>query len=248
MRVLAAWIIVLCALGCNSTGVGNPSDPATASLALVNDSTAEPNATDTDQLDTAQLKHAVLVFGKLEFIACDSSEKNVSLAGPFVVDLAQNRIVPAIPAIAVPDAGFCGIDATLAPATAPAALAGRSIYFSGTRSDGTLFLLFADMPGTLRLRQREDLAWTTDHPWLWAFRPRRWLSLAELDASVAEADTALGQVVVINANRHPLLFSAIRARLAGRSSLHLDLNGNLELDNDERNSDAFIGQGLENLD
>jgi hypothetical protein len=246
LRSILAFCLLAC--GCTSTGVGNPGSSATATLAITSDADTEPGATDSTQLDAGQLKHAVLVFGQLTLIACDAAEDNVVLAGPYVVDLAQNRVEPAIPSVTAPDGGFCGIDAQLAPATSPASLAGNSIFFSGTRSDGALFLLFADMAGTLRLRPRNGLEWTTDHAWLWAMRPRRWLSPAELDQSDTETLDGTGQVIVINVNRHPVLYTAIRNRLAARSTLHLDLNDNLELDSDERTGDAFIGQGLESLD
>jgi hypothetical protein len=223
-------------------------EPAEVQLTLTNDPSAEPGATDDAQLGANRLTHAIIVLGTIVFRSCDTSDDDVTLDGPFVVDLAQNRIEPSLPLVTVTEAGVCGIDATLAPATEPSALAGRSIFFSGTRSDDTLFLLFADMPGTLRLRPRIGLAWSTDHDWLWALRPRRWLSPAELDASEPEETAGQGRVIVINANRHPLLYGAIRARLGGRSTLHLDLNDNLELDDSERTGDAFLGLGSDNLD
>jgi hypothetical protein len=234
---------------CNSTGVGNPpAVPAEVNLALTNDSFVEPEASDEAQLDEKRIEHAILVLGKIVALACDSTEKNVTLTGPFVVDLATHRIEPSLPLVSVPEGGICGLDATLAPATAPAALAGRSIFFSGTRNDGTRFLLFADMPGKIQMRPRTDSAWSTDHDWLWAIRPRRWLSPAELDASDSEVLNGEGHVIVIDVNRHPLLYKAIRSRLGGRSSLHLDLNDNFVLDEEERSGDAVIGLGLDSLD
>jgi hypothetical protein len=244
-----AYVAVVLTLACNSTGVGNPpAVPAEVNLALTQDSAVEPGAEDNAQLDEKRIEHAVIVLGKIVVLACSTKERDVKLEGPFVVDLATNRIEPNLPMLPVPAGGVCGIDAVLAPAVAPAALAGRSIFFSGTRRDETRFLLFADMPGTLHLRPRNDSAWSVDHGWLWALRPRRWLSPTELDESDSEVLASEGRVIVINVNRHPLLYKAIRSRLAGRSSLHLDLNDNFVLDDDERSGDAVIGVGLDSLD
>lgn len=237
-------------LACSSTGVGNPV--AEQSLALSSDSELEPDATDAgEQLDPANLRHAILVFGELRYRACDNNaDDDGVIAGPIVVDLAKNGVETNIPPILIPDSGFCGIDATLAPAVAPASLAGRSMFFSGLRSDGTLFLLFADMPGTLHMRPLDGVIWPKDgkHRWLWKLRPRRWLLPSELDTVDTAALDGIGRVIPIDVNRYPLLYELIRARIGRRSTLHIDLNDNGKLDTDERLGAAFIGQGLDSID
>jgi hypothetical protein len=236
-------------LACSSTGVGNPV--AEQSLALSSDSELEPGATDAgEQIDPTNLRHAILVFGEMRYLACDRSEDDAVVTGPIVVDLAQNAIETNISPVTIPNRGFCGIDATLAPATAPAAIAGRSMLFSGLRSDGTLFLLFADMPGTLRMRPLAGVTWPVDgeHRWFWKLRPRRWLLPSELDTvDTAELD-GIGRVIPIDVNRYPRLYLAIRTRIAQRSTLHVDLNDNERLDPDERLGGALIGQGLDSID
>jgi hypothetical protein len=251
--VVSMLLLGLGAVGCSSTGVGNPPVASTTqSLLVSNDPEAEPDATDAgEQLAAADLRHAVLVFGELRYLACDSINDNDGIvAGPFIVDLANNRTEPAIPAVAWPNAGFCGIDATLAPATAPASIAGRSLFFSGLRSDGTLFLLFANISGTLRVRPLTGVTWKPDpdHGWIWALRPRRWLLPSELDSSDTAPFDDIGNIIAIDADRHPALYSLIRARLARRSTLHVDSNDNHRLDPDERLGDAFIGEGLDVID
>ncbi len=236
-------------LACSSTGVGNPV--AEQSLALSSDSELEPDATATEeQLDPGNLRHAILVFGEMRYLACDTAFDDSVVAGPIVVDLAKNGIETNIQPVIIPDGGFCGIDATLAPATAPAAIAGRSMFFSGLRSDGTLFLLFADMPGTLQVRPLDGVTWPKDgkHRWLWKLRPRRWLLPSELDTVDTAALDGVGRVIPIDVNRYPLLYESIRTRIARRSTLHVDLNDNEQLDPDERLGEALIGQGLDNID
>lgn len=246
--------ICLCGLlgiGCSSTGVGNPG-VAAQSLMVSSDPEVEPNATDGgEQLDSSNLRHAVLVFGELRFVACDETEESKVFLGPVLVDLAQNRMEPAsITLSETPASGICGIDAVLAPATTPASLSGRSLFFSGVRSDGTAFLLFANMTGTLRMRALPGVTWPIDgeHGWLWAMRPRRWLTPSELDTTETEPLDSVERVIAINVDRHPILYAAIRTRLAGRSTLHVDLNDNGQLDPDERRDQAFIGQGLDSID
>jgi hypothetical protein len=244
-----SMLLVLLALGCTSTGVGNPgADNSTVSLALISDSNVEPDATDTELLAAKSLRHAILVFGELRYLACDAQDSDVVVKGPFVADVAQNRVVPELPSVPVPEGGFCGMDAPLAPAVSPASLAGRSIWFSGLRSDGTLFMLFADMEGTLHLRTVDGEPWPVEHGLLWTMRPRRWLSPSELDGVDADALDGTERVIVINVNQHPALYAKIRARLAGRSTLNIDLNDDGALDPDEREPDATVGQGLDHLD
>jgi hypothetical protein len=247
-RLPAVVSLGLLLLGCNSTGVGNPG-VATQELAVTEDPDAEPDATDPgQQLDEANLKQAVMVFGELRYLACDPGhDDDAIVAGPILVDLAKHRVQPPIGRVAIPLGGFCGIDATLVPATEPAALAGRSMFFHVTRSDGVQFLVFANVSGTLQMRPLAGVAWPSDgkHSWLWAFRPRRWLLPSELDNEPL-SDTRT--VIAIDANLHPILYALIRDRVASRSTLHIDSNDNGRLDPDERVGDALIGRGLGSID
>lgn len=244
------WGLACCLAGCSSTGVGNPG-VATQSLVVSSDSEVEPGAMDSgEQLDPTSLRHAVLVFGELRFVACSADDEDSLIRGPVLIDLATDRVEPSTADVEIPPSGICGIDATLAPATAPAAMAGRSMFFSGLRSDGTLFLLFADIAGTLRMRPLVDTAWPNDgeHAWFWKLRPRRWLVPSELDAAEPNDVDGVSRVIAIDANRYPRLYEAIRSRIAQRSSLHVDVNDNERLDPSERLVPALIGQGLPSLD
>lgn len=255
----ALCLTAIAGVGCSSTGVGNPGFQ-TQGLALTDDDVVEPGAEDGEQLEADTLSHAILVFGELRFVACESSSPDVVLDGPFVVDLLANKVEPEIPEVIWPEGGVCGVDATLAPATRPRLLEGRSMLFSGVR-EGTLFILVADMPGTLRMRPRAEIDWNpSEHQWLWALRPRRWVLPAELanengdTGSAVEAvsdvvDTeGVERVIAINVNRHPILYELIRTRLAARSTLHVDANDNGKVDANEREGGRFIGQGLDAIE
>ena len=120
---------------------------------------------------------------------------------------------------------------------------GRSLWFAGTRADGVRFVLFADLRATLRVRAGRGQSWGSDGAGalLWAMRPRRWAAARELDE--AEATTSEGRrTIVIDADRHPLLFALIRARLGSQSALFFDRDGNGVLDPSDRSAGA-IGSG-----
>jgi hypothetical protein len=248
-RCLTALILGLAAVGCDSTGVGNPGHDLT--VTVTNDLQAEPQATDpSEQLSSSEVNHAVLVFAELRWLPCDAAANIVRVPGPFVVDLATGRVDPPIPPIPTVSGGFCGIDAPLATAPAPAELAGRSLFFSGQRTDGTLFILYAAMGGTVRMRPVANAIWdaeTTQHL-IWALRPHRWLVPTELDTADTAIFNNVQQVIVIDINRHPLLYAVVRNRIGGRATLHVDLNNNGILDADERAGAAWVGQGLASID
>jgi hypothetical protein len=194
----------------------------------------------------------VIVLGSVSWLACDPTRGPTTVSGPFIVDLLGNlipeRTFPAMPDVVEPPGGFCGLEAPLAPAPAPAELAGRSLFFDGVRSDGTRFVLYANVQARLKVRRHGFIVWNADATpaVLWAFRPRRWLSRTDLDQTPPMPWDDASNGVVIDVNRHPLLLDALRHRLAGKSSLLLDLNRNRQLDPDER--DALVGDGLDDPD
>lgn len=266
LRGILAGLSFACTLGCNSTGVGNPPVSSTSlSLSIANDDEAEPAAEAPDAiLPSNGLRHAILVLRELRWLPCDPHYEAVVMPGQIVVNLATARVEPALPEISVPPGGFCGLDAPLMPAQWPASLVGRSIFFAGLREDGTLFLLYSSVEGTLRVRAREGIAWAengAEHvSLLWALRPRRWLLPSELDAAesvpigevsdipVVQDVTAIERVIPIDADRYPVLLDLVRTRLAGRSTLHADSNGNDQLDLAERGDAQWLGTGLTELD
>jgi hypothetical protein len=210
-----------------------------------------PAASDDDELPRASIAHAVIVLGELRWLACDTTREPTRVSGPFIVDLIGNLVAertrPPIPDVTEPPGGFCGLDAPLAPAAGPAEIAGSSLFFDGVRSDGTRFVLYANVEATLRVRRHGSAVWTaSDTPAvLWAFRPRRWLSRMELDRT-APMPWQDGGEAVVDVNRHPLLLTALRRRLAGKSSLFSDLNKNRMLDTEDR--EALVGDGSDDPD
>ena len=217
----------------------------------------EPSApSDDPSSDTSQLlplravKDAIVVFGELGFMPCDATRGEVfTVPGPFIVDLKKKTTTPEIPPISDTPGGYCGIDAPLAPAMAPAALAGRSVFFDGYRADGTYFIVYANMSATLRMRAKPGATWKGQEPpplFFWALRPRRWLMPIELNMVEPMPYDDHLRAVVIDAEHHPALFSAIRKRLAGVSTLYADANGDGVFDDPDRA--AEVGEGLENAD
>lgn len=239
------------ALACSSTGVGNPG-AASLSLAIVSDD-AEPSTAGEAQaiepLPERALDAAVIVLGSLRWLPCGEAGDVPTQEGPFIVDLLRGEIDPPLPAIPVPGGGFCGFDAPLQAATDSAELAGRSLFFSGTRADGVPFVLFADVRATLRVRATVGEAWGLegDDALLWAMRPRRWAAPMELAGAEPQVWLGARRTLVIDLNRHPVLFAAIRARLATQSAIFRDQNADGSLDQSER-SDGELGQGIADTD
>jgi hypothetical protein len=243
-------VLLLALPACSSTGVGNPA-PEGITLALTNDAKPEPGASDPEQqLADQVVKHAVLVFSELRWLPCSSAEEGALVPGPIMVDLITGRVEPALASVPVPEGGFCGLDAPLTPARSPAALTGRSVFFSGGREDGALFLLYANVTGTVRVRARPGVVWDTETApaLLWAFRPRRWLDRTELDAAESTPLVRDRRVVAIDVDRHPLLYEAIENHIGERSSLCSDVNDNRRLDEGECDDTHWVGQGLAGLD
>jgi len=226
-----------------TAGAGPTNDDAGVSAAA-----GAAGAPDTDDpLPEGAIEDAVVVLGEVRFLPCDAAKGSEFVApGPFVVNLIDKTTTPELPAIDGTPGGYCGIDAPLAPARAPAALAGRSVFFDGHRADGTFFLVYADMTATLRLRATPGAMWHgAEKPplFFWALRPRRWLAASELDAADTTPDATHQRAVIIDADRHVALFLAIRMRLAGVSTLYADANGDGVFDDGDRN--AIVGQGLD---
>ncbi|MEY2932526.1 MAG: hypothetical protein RL033_3275 [Pseudomonadota bacterium] len=248
---------------CSSTGVGNPgATTGTLSLAIVGDEldadqpTSDEPTSETGNVSDAgaspetvtplprgSLERAVLVLGSVRWLPCDDTAPVITQSGPFIIDLIAGETRPPLPSIDVPEGGLCGFEAPLAPARGSAEILGRSLWFSGTRADGVRFVLFADMRATLRLRAARGQAWGGDgeRALLWAMRPRRWAAARELDDAETTASDGR-RTVVIDADRHPLLFALIRARLASQSALFFDRDGNGALDPSDR-SEGDVGTG-----
>jgi len=242
---------------------GAPADPGAAgapanggalggeaSAASAGESAGGAGALDYGEpLPRTAVHDAILVLGELRFLPCDPSEEADAVAvGPFMVDLIHGGTSPTIPEVQVPPGGFCGFEAPLAPATEPARLAGRSVYFDGVRLDGTPFRVYANLQATLRVRARPGMSWNpppgSKHSVFWALRPRRWVDWDELN-SLKATDDGSGNLV-IDVERHPLLIRVVRSRLAGSSTLYDDVNADDVFDPLDR--ETVIGDGLSDAD
>lgn len=247
---------VTAAAGGASDGSGGASDEpeagaagATESAAGAGDGAAGGSEEGADDvLPRGAIHHAVLVLAELRWRPCEPLVPVTRVKGPFVVDLVAGTTAPRIPPVDVPAGGFCGLDAPLGPATEPPELAGRSLFFDGVRSDGTVFVLYADVAAVLRVRRREGFVWSAESTpaVLWALRPRRWLTRRELDTADTMPWDGGTRAVVIDVNRHPLLLASVRRRLAGKSTFFSDLNRNGALDSEDRS--AVVGDGSDDPD
>lgn len=228
LRALVALVSAALA-GCGSTGVGNPyGENGQLELSLLAADEVDAGAGDAEALPRSALERAVLVLARIEWLPCDDAGEPVVQEGPFVVDLTAGMTRPEIPAVDVPDGGLCGFDAPLGPAREAGELGGRSLFFAGTRDDGVRFLLLADMRARLRVRSPDDQSWATlgeRRALRWQMRPRRWLRRAELDDAMPSGTGDEPRIILIDVDRHPLLYAAIRARLGSESVLRDERSG-----------------------
>lgn len=136
-----------------------------------------------------------------------TENENIKFRGPYVVDLIQNSVSPALPAIALAAGSYRSLDLKLdklegdeanesgtALVAATDAMFGKSIYLSGTYTGDTAAGAVADMPFTLSFELDEhfvvdaggqDLAISATEPnqVIIAFRLVRWLKLDDLTAN-----------------------------------------------------------------
>ncbi len=136
-----------------------------------------------------------------------TENENIKFRGPYVINLIQNSVSPALPAISLAAGSYRSLDlkldklegdevnesgSPLVAATDP--MFGRSIYLSGTYSGDTASGTVTDMPFTLSFELDEhfvvdaggqDLAIsaTEPNPVIVAFRLVRWLKLDDLTAN-----------------------------------------------------------------
>jgi hypothetical protein len=73
-------------------------------------------------------------------------------------------------------------------------------------------------------------------------QPRRWASLMELGAAQDFPWAGMRRIILIDINRNPLLYAAIRARIAGFSGVFIDRDGDRFLDANER-TQSPVGNG-----
>lgn len=156
---LVVLIASLAVPGCTGTDVGNPV--VDVDFTLYNDQV--PDTGGAAQLravgETVSLTSAWVSVDRIRLrdAADCSGSAEVERPGPFAVDLLQPGPIPELTQIEAPSIGYCRFEfrwnklTTPAPAGAPAELVGASILLSGTRGDGTPFVLRSDRSDELRL-------------------------------------------------------------------------------------------------
>ena len=252
--VVGAWLLALGCLGagagCDSTGVGNPGQ---VDLAVSADPVEEPTpGVDGGVVDPVKpaLLNAVVVVDEIRLVPCPGQGATpVVFPGPLAIDLVAGTVYPARPAPRRARGAYCGLEAPLGEARRPAEIAGASVFFKARRRDGVEVLLFASVRGTLRVVGRGAAMTVPDDGarWVWGMRPAQWVMGSEVDTLTPVLVNGR-PIVVIDADRLPLLFEAIRARLGGVSALFLDEDGDGRLDVEERRPDNVIGDGSPQID
>jgi hypothetical protein len=224
-------LMSLCALlaaasaACTGTDVGNPV--VDVDFALLQ--TQSPVTVDRAWLavDRIRLRSSA---------ACDGDAER-EFEGPFAVDLLAPGPVEQLAGLDMPSGNYCRFEVKwnafssgLPPGTPPE-LDESSIAITGTRGDGTSFVLRSARDDELRLDAVEG-AFTIDEATNALFvglNTARLFTGVDLDAAVIDPD---GTIYIDGENNEPLL-RVFDDNLRDAASLFDDDNGNGELDADE---------------
>lgn len=136
-----------------------------------------------------------------------AENENIKFRGPYVVDLIQNSVTPALPAISLAAGSYRSLqlkldkiegdelnDSGVPVVAATDAMFGKSIYLAGTYSGDTAAGAVVDMPFSLSFELDEEfnvdaggqdiaISATEPNPVIVAFRVVRWLMFDDLTAN-----------------------------------------------------------------
>lgn len=238
------WLLLPLA-ACSSTGVGNPGQ---VTLAIVSADEA-PSTPVTTESESGVLLRAVVVLAELRLVPCAADAPPLRFPGPFLADLVAGTLSPQPPPLAA-TGSYCRLEAPLAAASRPAALAGRSVLLHGRRADGVEVLLYAALSGTLRANARVGALEVSAEGvrWLWGLRPARWVERNELAAAPRTSLRDGRRFVVLDADRLPLLLEQVRRRLGGASTVYNDADGDGRLSPTERAEENIVADGSTEVD
>lgn len=232
---------VLLPISCTGTDVGNPvvdidfavydSDPpgssAQARLAVA------PSGLNVDT--------AWVIVERIRLRAASDCEGGTQdeFVGPFAVDMLAAGAPPALSGLAVSATSFCRIELRWDElgegviAGAPAELVGASILLEGRRGDGTRFVVRSKRGEELRLDARAT-AFTIDDlesALFVTFDVQDLFDSVDIDAAEVGDDN----IIRIEEGSNDELLAIFDENLDAAAKLFEDLDGNGELDPDERN-------------
>jgi len=160
------------------------------------------------EVGTLSLTQAKLALKEIKFKKTGEASGEISYQGPYIVDLIESTVTPALPAIRLSPGTYERIELKLAKledgqSAADDVLAHRSIYLAGTYTGATSAGSVTDMPFVLSFELDEEfqiggqdgivISETEPNPVLVAFRLSRWLSFD--DADVNDKGVDFSQVV-----------------------------------------------------
>jgi hypothetical protein len=208
-RIAKTWTALALALAsaCSSgTETGNP--PAAAELTIA----ALSNQAPTQGL---VLEEARIFLEHLSLVPCDTSAAPLT-TDDFPIDLFHDPPAHVTFESAVTD--YCGVRLDVAPfgGSAPAALAGLSVFVSGVRSDDATFTLASTLAGTLVLVS--DTGPLDATKLVLGVTPEHWFA----DADVHGAEVSPEGVAVIDALHNPDVLAGFEAGTAPAFALYVD--------------------------
>lgn len=173
-------------------------------------------------------------------------EPGIVIPGPIAVDLLAAGPPPALTDVALETGDYCRFEvewdafAAGLPPGAPAELAGAAIAITGTRSDGTPFVLRSERNDEIRL-DGVNGAFTLDEATTALFVGMdlaRLFAGVELDAAVVSADG----IIYIDDARNGDLIDLFEDNLRAAAELFDDDDDNGELDPGEADADDVLAR------
>lgn len=174
-----------------------------------------------------------------------SGEAQFELQGPFFVDLFGQGTLPALRDIELPGEVFCRFEfrwkaEDTVPSDAPDALRNASLLLSGSRSDGTAFLLRSRRNDEFRLNAKETTFRLTDATGTLFVSFETDRLFTGIDLSVAE--TGSDGVITIDESSNKSILDQFDSNLADATKLFDDDNNDGELNREEARDEDILAE------
>lgn len=186
----------------------------------------------------------------------ESTEEEFDFNGPFVIDLLDNSSFPEIGTTEVPAGAYCEIEVNfdeLSEEDLPDGLSsddeivGEAMIIEGTRSDGTPFIVRFGQDNRFKLEGESAEGFDVDaggsNFFFISFNKTAWFEGVDLDnATLAE------ETIVIDDESNTDLRELIVQNIIQSTQLFRDLDGDLVLDDEERDDSLVLGEGIDDDD
>jgi hypothetical protein len=230
--------------GCSGgTDVGNPVDLGYAGYGL-SSSEAGASANGSVEVEQAWIVVTEVKVQVRDGDQCD--ETKTKLEVPVAVNLLGQGLPEQLAAVGIDPGEYCRLefkwDAALAtvPAGAPADLAAASIVVSGSRADGTVYVIASDRDDHIELQPRDESLVVDAKGLIIGVDFQAWLAGVNLDGAVVGA----GGTIRIDRDDNQALGDLFDDNVAAGVQLFLDHDEDGRLDPEEHDGTDVVADGV----